>query len=144
MASSSSAASCFNAQPSAMRRSSASSFARGSQGGIAPLQRRAVLSGGSGRLARGPVRAAMNPQRTSPTNAQMSSYNPPLGRDTPGGPRDMYEGTTGIDVLAMQKELVAEGYLTPSDATGCVLSARAIRSNSPRGGALLFLTSCVA
>ena len=34
--------------------------------------------------------------------------------------RDLYEGTTGVDVLAMQKDLVAEGYLSPANATGCV------------------------
>ena len=35
-----------------------------------------------------------------------------------GGPRDLYEGTTGLDVLAMQTDLVSEGYLSPSEATG--------------------------
>ena len=62
---------------------------------------------------------------TGPNNTRASPYTSPSGADMPG-PRDLYEGTTGIDVLALQKDLVAEGYLTPSDATGCV-SRRATR-----------------
>ena len=46
------------------------------------------------------------------------------------GPRDLYEGTTGVDVLAMQKDLVAEGYLTPSDATGYVTCATRARRDT--------------
>jgi hypothetical protein len=38
--------------------------------------------------------------------------------------RDLYEGTTGVDVLAMQKDLVAEGYLSPANATGYVPNQR--------------------
>ena len=48
-----------------------------------------------------------------------SPYTAPGGRDMPVE-RDLYEGTTGVDVLAMQKDLVAEGYLSPANATGYV------------------------
>ena len=36
--------------------------------------------------------------------------------------RDLYEGATGLDVLAMQKDLVAEGFLGRQHATGYVTS----------------------
>eukprot|EP00982_Pelagococcus_subviridis_P014607 31342-Pelagococcus_subviridis.AAC.46 len=55
----------------------------------------------------------------SAPNSRASPYTAPSGRDMPR-PRDMYEGTTGIDVLALQKDLVAEGFLSPRDASGCV------------------------
>ena len=55
--------------------------------------------------------AAANQQWESPNNTKASPYTSSSGRDMPG-PRDLYEGTTGVDVLAMQKDLVAEGYLS--------------------------------
>ena len=47
-----------------------------------------------------------------------ASPAPFMGADSMPMPRDMYEGTRGLDVLAMQKDLVAEGFLSPSEATG--------------------------
>ena len=32
--------------------------------------------------------------------------------------RDLYEGCEGTDVLEIQGDLIAEGYLGPSEATG--------------------------
>jgi|AntAceMinimDraft_12_1070368.scaffolds.fasta_scaffold33564_1 hypothetical protein len=135
-----SAASCLTAQPSALRRapaSSSSAFVRGSRGGgglIQPLRRLATALPRS--VGRGARAAASNdgaPTHWSPpSNIRTSPYTPPPGRDMPG-PRDMYEGTTGLDVLAMQNDLVAEGYLTPSDATGCVSSPLHIPTHAPRG-----------
>ena len=77
--------------------------------GIAPLQRRAFV--GSRRAAR-PVRAAAGPNGTPNTWAPSSnrrSYSPNGGNL--GNVRDLYEGATGLDVLAMQKDLVAEGFI---------------------------------
>ena len=88
--------------------------------GIAPLQRRAFV--GSRRAAR-PVRAAAGPNGTPNTWAPSSngrSYSPNGGNL--GNVRDLYEGATGLDVLAMQKDLVAEGFLGRQHATGYVTS----------------------
>ena len=109
--------------------------------GIAPLQRRAFV--GSRRAAR-PVRAAAGPNGTPNTWAPSSnrrSYSPNGGNL--GNVRDLYEGATGLDVLAMQKDLVAEGFLGRQHATGYVTSeifsqslhnhrARVSRLSSPR------------
>jgi hypothetical protein len=119
-----------------MMRSSQSSFARGGsqQGGF----NAAVVAPGRRLAARGPVRAAAaRPQWEPPSTAKTSPYTSASGRDTHVGPRDMYEGTTGTDVLAMQKDLVAEGYLSPSDASGCVCFERRARYDLvyPRAGA---------
>ena len=88
--------------------------------GIAPLQRRAFV--GSRRAAR-PVRAAAGPNGTPNTWAPSSngrSYSPNGGNL--GNVRDLYEGATGLDVLAMQKDLVAEGFIGRQHATGYVTS----------------------
>ena len=77
--------------------------------GVAPLRTPGL--GNRRRINVGPVRAAYG-GRSSP-------YTAPGGRDMPVE-RDLYEGTTGVDVLAMQKDPVAEGYLSPANATGCV------------------------
>ena len=93
-----------------------------------PLKHHAVTR--SRPATRGPVRvAAANQQWESPNNTKASPYTSSSGRDMPG-PRDLYEGTTGVDVLAMQKDLVAEGYLTPSDATGYVTCATRARRDT--------------
>eukprot|EP00227_Mantoniella_beaufortii_P009098 CAMPEP_0197584160 /NCGR_PEP_ID=MMETSP1326-20131121/6855_1 /TAXON_ID=1155430 /ORGANISM="Genus nov. species nov., Strain RCC2288" /LENGTH=1010 /DNA_ID=CAMNT_0043148485 /DNA_START=142 /DNA_END=3170 /DNA_ORIENTATION=- len=78
---------------------------------IAPLQRRAA---GFNQIGRSGSRRAqtVEARAASSYTSQQSS-----GREM-GGPRDLYEGTTGLDVLAMQKDLVAEGYLSPSEASG--------------------------
>ena len=109
--------------------------------GIAPLQRRAFV--GSRRAAR-PVRAAAGPNGTPNTWAPSSnrrSYSPNGGNL--GNVRDLHEGATGLDVLAMQKDLVAEVFLGRQHATGYVTSelfspplhnhrARVSRLSSPR------------
>ena len=81
--------------------------------GVAPLRTPGL--GNRRRINVGPVRAAYG-GRSSP-------YTAPGGRDMPVE-RDLYEGTTGVDVLAMQKDLVAEGYLSPANAAGYVPNQR--------------------
>jgi hypothetical protein len=87
-------------------------------GGIAPLQRRAVVSR---RVSRPTRAAASGPNNTPNTwssspNLRSSQYSPTGGNL--GNTRDLYEGATGLDVLAMQKDLVAEGFLGRQHATG--------------------------
>ena len=87
-------------------------------GGIAPLQRRAVVS----RRVSRPTRAAASGPNNTP-NTWSSSPNPRSSQYSPtggnlGNTRDLYEGATGLDVLAMQKDLVAEGFLGRQHATG--------------------------
>jgi len=87
--------------------------------GIAPLQRRAFVS----RRVSPPVRAAAGPNGTpntwAPSSNMRSSQYSATGGNL-GSVRDLYEGATGLDVLAMQKDLVAEGFLGRQHATGYV------------------------
>ena len=99
-----SASAAFTGKTSAMRHQQPFALK-----GVAPLRTPGL--GNRRRINVGPVRAAYG-GRSSP-------YTAPGGRDMPVE-RDLYEGTTGVDVLAMQKDLVAEGYLSPANATGCV------------------------
>ena len=114
-----SAAPSFTGAKSAMRHTEPSgTFARPR---IAPLRRGAFVSrrtAGTTRAAAGGPNGTPNKWAPSP-NARASPYTAPSGRDMPRE-RDMYEGTTGLDVLAMQKDLVAEGFLGRQYATGCV------------------------
>jgi hypothetical protein len=81
--------------------------------GVAPLRTPGL---GNRRRANVAIVRAAYGGRSSP-------YTAPGGRDMPVE-RDLYEGTTGVDVLAMQKDLVAEGYLSPANATGYVPNQR--------------------
>lgn len=116
-----SAAPSFTGAKSAMRHTEPSgTFARPR---IAPLRRGAFVSrrtAGTTRAAAGGPNGTPNKWAPSP-NARASPYTAPSGRDMPRE-RDMYEGTTGLDVLAMQKDLVAEGFLGRQHATGYVTS----------------------
>jgi hypothetical protein len=81
---------------------------------IASLQRRGGIGAlRAGRRARPRV---VNVKAVRPNPG--ASPAPFMGADSMPMPRDMYEGTRGLDVLAMQKDLVAEGFLSPSEATG--------------------------
>lgn len=99
-----SASSAFTGKTSAMRHQQPFALK-----GVAPLRTPGL---GNRRRANVAIVRAAYGGRSSP-------YTAPGGRDMPVE-RDLYEGTTGVDVLAMQKDLVAEGYLSPANATGYV------------------------
>lgn len=111
----------FTAEPAFVgaRRAMSNNKPSGTFGsGIAPLQRRAVVS----RRVSRPVRAAAagpngTPNKWSSSPPSRSSGYSPTGGNL-GNVRDLYEGATGLDVLAMQKDLVAEGFLGRQHATG--------------------------
>jgi hypothetical protein len=95
-----SASSAFTGKTSAMRHQQPFALK-----GVAPLRTPGL---GNRRRANVAIVRAAYGGRSSP-------YTAPGGRD---------EGTTGVDVLAMQKDLVAEGYLSPANATGYVPNQR--------------------
>ena len=92
---------------------------------VVEVRHRTVAAPRVRRLAprRARARAAAGPNGTPNTWAPSSnrrSYSPNGGNL--GNVRDLYEGATGLDVLAMQKDLVAEGFLGRQHATGYVTS----------------------
>ena len=111
-----SAAPAFTGAKSAMRHNEPN--ARLARSGIAPLRHRAVVARRSARAAAAGPNGTPNSWNPSP-NTRTSPYTAPGGRDMPRE-RDLYEGTTGLDVLAVQKDLVAEGMLGRQHATGYV------------------------
>lgn len=111
-----SAAPAFTGAKSAMRHNEPN--ARLARSGIAPLRHRAVVARRSARAAATGPNGTPNSWNPSP-NTRTSPYTAPGGRDMPRE-RDLYEGTTGLDVLAVQKDLVAEGMLGRQHATGYV------------------------
>ena len=102
-----SAAPAFTGAKSAMRHNEPN--ARFARSGIAPLRHRAVVARRSARAAAAGPNGTPN-SWTPSLNTRTSPYTAPGGRDMPRE-RDLYEGTTGLDVLAVQKDLVAEGML---------------------------------